>query len=283
MNDLQVKILDILRCFVDICDNLHIPYYLVCGTALGAAKYKGFIPWDDDVDVGLLRSDYARFLEEAPQYLPEHYFLQNYHTDPFFPQPFSKLRDSNTTFIEKNKVHLPINHGVYIDIFPIDAYPPTAREQQKLELKKRWLSWQWGCALNGKRSFVSSIHCTFFRIIGCQKRTSNILERYERIISAWPTEAASIWCNHGNWQGKLEYAPREQYGDGIIAKFEGLDVRIPERYDEYLTQKYGDWRADLPEDQKFGHHFAEVIDLERPYTDYVEHLKNGKIRIKCPQ
>ena len=64
---------------------------------------------------------------------------------------------------------------------------------------------------------------------------------------------------------------------------EGLKVRIPENYDAYLTQKYGDWRADLPEDQKVGHHYAEVIDLNRPYTDYIEKLPRGRIRIKTKE
>ena len=65
--------------------------------------------------------------------------------------------------------------------------------------------------------------------------------------------------------------------------FEGLEVNVPTHYDLYLTKSYGDWRADLPEDQKVGHHYAEVIDLNRPYTDYVEKLPNGKIRIKSKE
>lgn len=279
MNETQRKASELLRCFIGICDRLDIPYFLVCGTALGAVKYHGFIPWDDDIDVGLLRPDYERFLCEAPAYLPKHYFLQNYRTDPAFPQPFSKLRDSNTTFIENNKAHLPINHGIYIDIFPLDGYPSNEKDQKKLEQKKRWFSWQWGCALKGKRSLISSIHYTFFRLIGCQNRTAELLEKYESIISAWPVETASVWCNHGNWQGKLEYADRNQYGNGAIAIFEGMKVRIPENYDAYLTQKYGDWRADLPEEQKKSHHFHTICDPSRPYTDYVKdsHQRNAKL------
>jgi hypothetical protein len=80
-----------------------------------------------------------------------------------------------------------------------------------------------------------------------------------------------VWCNHGNWQGKLEYAPRWQYGKGVWATFEGLRVRVPEAADAYLTQKYGDWRADLPDEQKVGHHFYEVCDLEKSYTYYMKH------------
>lgn len=103
------------------------------------------------------------------------------------------------------------------------------------------------------------------------------------IIFYYSTETSAIWCNHGNWQGKLEYAPKEQYGDGTWATFEGLKVRIPEKYDEYLTQKYGDWRAELPAEQQVGHHYAEVIDLNRPYTDYIVPLGKRKIRLKTAE
>lgn len=273
MNRVQSKARELLKCFVEICQQLNIPYFLVCGTVLGAVKYQGFIPWDDDVDVGLLRPDYERFLKEAPAHLPENYFLQNYRTDPAFPQPYSKLRDSDTTFIETNKAHLPINHGIYIDIFPLDGYPKDEKEQKKLEWRKRFLSWQWGCALEGKRSGISQIHCTFFRMIGCRNRTAQLLEKFDKAMSAYPVEGSEILCNHGNWQGKLEYAPRSQYGKGAEAVFEGLKVRIPENYDAYLTQKYGDWRADLPEDQKKSHHFNLVTDPDRPYTYHTANKK----------
>lgn len=269
MNDIQNKARDLLKCFLDICNQLGIPYYLVCGTALGAVKYRGFIPWDDDVDVGLLRCDYERFLAEAPTYLPSHYFLQNYRTDSAFPQPYSKLRDSTTTFIETNKAHLPIHHGIYIDIFPLDGYPNDPFQQKKLEWRKRLLTWQWSSALNVKRSLISTIHCTFFRLLGCHKRTNRSLSRFEQLISSYPTSTSQIWCNHGNWQGKLEYAERSQYGNGVFTEFEGLRVRIPEKYDAYLTQKYGDWRADLPPEKKKSHHTHFVCDPHKPYTHYI--------------
>lgn len=273
MNEIQQKARELLACFVRVCGQLDIPYYLVCGTALGAVKYSGFIPWDDDIDVGLLRPDYEKFLEKAPALIPEGVFLQNYRTDPAFPQPYSKLRDSNTTFIEENKAHLPINHGIYIDIFPIDGYPEKRGEQKLLEWRKRILSWQWGCALKGERRGVSRLHCAFFRAIGCHKRTDRLLARFERVISAWPVTDAKVWCNHGNWQRELEYAPREQYGSGAMAVFEGIEVIVPERFDEYLTQKYGDWRSDPPKEAQKSHHGVLFADASKPFTEYLSETK----------
>lgn len=270
MNAIQQKVFGLLSCFVRVCEELHIPYYLVCGTALGAVKYSGFIPWDDDVDVGLLRPDYERFLRLAPPLLPEGVFLQNHRTDPAYPHPYTKLRDSRTTLIEENKAHLPINHGVYIDVFPLDGYPERKLDQRILEIRKRVLSWKWGCALNVRRRAIARIHYTVFRALGCHRRTARILEKFDRVISAYPVETARVWCNHGNRQKKLEYAPREQYGSGTKAFFEGMEVTVPERFDEYLTQKYGDWRSDPPAAAQKSHHGVLVADADRPYTEYLD-------------
>lgn len=278
MTALQKIELDLLKEFIQICDKLKLTYYLVCGSCLGAVKYQGFIPWDDDIDVAMERNDYEKFCAEAPQYLSSGVFLQNYKSNIKTPFLFSKLRNSNTTYIEKSIEHLPINHGVYIDIFPLDGYPK--KKIKFFEVKKKRLRLQIACVYTYKVKASTNLFLKILRLLGYEKRTHKTNTKLEKLFTSYPTDDSAFWCNHGNWQGKLEYTTREQYGNGTWATFEGLRVRIPERYDEYLTQKYGDWRADLPEDQKFGHHFAEIIDLNRPYTDYIEHLPNGKIRVK---
>ena len=89
MNELQKIEFDMLKEVVRVCSELKLTYYLVCGSALGAIKYRGFIPWDDDMDIALPRRDYEIFIKEAQALLPENLFLQNYHTEPSFPQIFS--------------------------------------------------------------------------------------------------------------------------------------------------------------------------------------------------
>ena len=137
MNELQKVEYSLLRNFISVCDRLGLAYYLVCGTALGAVKYGGFIPWDDDVDVALTRADYNIFCEKAQQLLPDYIFLQNYKTDSAFPSLYTKLRDSRTTFIEESAKSLPINHGVYIDVFPLDGYPENKKAITRFEKKKK--------------------------------------------------------------------------------------------------------------------------------------------------
>lgn len=236
MTPLQEKEFEMLGTAVDICDKLGLRYYLLCGSALGAVKYRGFIPWDDDVDIGLPREEYEIFISQAQHYLPKNLFLQNYRTDPAFPQLFSKIRNSDTTFIESSIAALPMHHGVYIDIFPLDGYPTDDRAVQRLERKKHICQLKIACVYNIEYSRRAKRFFALERLLGYHKRTAKTVQKLEKTISAFSTGSSQIWCNHGNWQGKAEYAPREQYGDGAWATFEGLRVRIPEKYDEYLTQ-----------------------------------------------
>jgi len=268
MNELQQKEFDILKCFIEICEKLGLNYYLVCGTALGAVKYKGFIPWDDDIDVALPREDYTIFCEKAGALLPEGLFLQTFKTDPKYPAIFAKIRNSNTTFFEKTIANLNINHGVYIDVFPLDGYPRDKKSAKKLERKKQLYKLMLSSTFESECSFKVRILRKSFRILGVHRRTAKILAKYEKMISAYPINTSKLICNHGNWQGSLEYAPKEQYGNGACKSFEGLDVRVPEKYDEYLTQKYGDWRADIPVEEQVGHHLYSLLDLEKSYTEY---------------
>ena len=278
MTELQKVEFDILKRTVEICESLGLTYFLVCGSALGAVKYHGFIPWDDDVDIALPRADYETFCEKAQSMLPENLFLQNYKTDSY-PSVFTKIRNSGTTFIERSVASLPVNHGVYIDVFPLDEYPKGRVGRAVLEVKKKYYNGLLSSVFCTKKSGRAKIYGALGKILRAEKKIPKLAAKLERTL-AFKGEGSGVLCNHANWQGKLEYAPREQYGAGTEAEFEGLRVRIPERYDEYLTQKYGDWRSDLPEEEKVGHHFCEVCDTTRPYKEYVEHLPDGGIKIK---
>ena len=282
MNELQKREIDILKSVIEICDRCSLTYYLVCGSALGAAKYQGFIPWDDDVDIGMPREDYKEFCRIAGQLLPPHYFLQNYETDKGFPAIYAKVRDSRTTYVEKSASELQINHGIYIDVFPLDGYPKKKCRAMVFEFRKKLNVLKLACVFKygDGQSFQSKVFLKAERLLGVHKRTAAIVKKYERMISRYSVETSDLMCNHGNWQGRLEYAPKWHYGEGAWATFEGLRVRIPENFDAYLTQKYGDWRADLPEEQQVGHHYYEILDLDRPYTEYMEILPNGQARFK---
>ena len=279
MTELQQTEFEILKEFVAVCEQLRLCYYLVCGSCLGAVKYNGFIPWDDDIDVAMPREDYRVFCQKAPSMLPGHLFLQTNESDKYYPNIFAKLRDSRTTYIEKGMDTLNIHHGVYIDVFPLDGYPSAPDEQMRFEKEKTKLKHKINCIYTNKLDPLHTLMRSLRRLCGYRRRTAQYTAQLIRLCSAYPLSSSELWCNFGNWQGKKEYAPREQYADGAEAVFEGLKVRVPKNFDAYLTQKYGDWRADLPKEQQYGHHYYTVCDLTKPYQAYIKSSKNGRVTL----
>jgi lipopolysaccharide cholinephosphotransferase len=188
----------------------------------------------------------------------------------------SKIRDSRTTFIEPLFEKIPMHHGLYIDLFPLDGYPLTEAEIKKFEKKKiqydrhRMVKYCYNRFSKGNiRHPKAIVAYLLYKIFGFWKDTSKVSTEFHSYAASFWCEDSKLWCNYGNWQGHLEYAPKEQYGEGVFVEFEGLKVRIPEKYDEYLTQKYGDWRADLPVELQFNPHHVTVSDLDKPYTEYM--------------
>lgn len=282
MNELQKIEIGLLQQFLSVCEQLNLTYYLVCGSALGAVKYGGFIPWDDDIDVALPRKDYDVFCKEAPKMLPEWCFLQNYHSEPQFYLLGSKLRDSRTTYIEIMTEHLNINHGVFIDIFPLDGQWKTEDDYQIFRRKRAVFEAARRVRLNYNRLSPENIgmirtnwYWLLFSLFGYRNDTSSEIEAFDRYVSSFSTEASSVWCNHANSASPLEYAPKEQYGEGMWRTFEGISVRVPAQYDNYLTQKYGDWRSEIPPSEQQGHHYYVKCDLHRPFSDYTESGAKG--------
>ena len=265
MNELQTKEFEILKHFIETCEKLDLTYYLVCGSALGAVKYKGFIPWDDDIDVAMPRKDYDRFLNEGSDLLPDHLFLQNYQTDNKFPKIFSKLRDSRTTYIESAYAKIDIHHGVFIDVFALDGYPVDKREIKWFERKKKNYLRLTSCALSSSGSLKSRTLRQILRLLGYHKITAKYLIKYENMLRSY--SESDFYCNYGNFRGVMEITPKEVYGHGVYATFENLRVRIPEKFDAYLREKYGDYTLDPPNEERVGHHNYSLIDLNTSYKD----------------
>ena len=122
MNKLQEIELSILKECIKIFKEHNINYYVIGGTLLGAVRHKGFIPWDDDIDLGLPRKDYEKFIKIAQLELPEPLVLQHFTNEKKSVFSFAKVRNKKTIMKQYNIKDFKINHGVYIDIFPIDYY-----------------------------------------------------------------------------------------------------------------------------------------------------------------
>ena len=258
--------LEILKVFIDICKKLDLKYYVIAGTLLGAVRHQGIIPWDDDIDVGMPRADYERFLEEAAQYLPEHLFLQTYKTDPAYQHVFAKIRNSNTAFIETPIAHQKMNHGMFLDIFPLDYYGPeieTKYVKLRRSLIELRLSYNYRSdGLSRKVRLLRPVSKLFYPTLEKAKEAKNSIFKN-------PTDE-KLTVNYSGIYGKMEIMPTEWYGEGVELDFEDIKVVAPVEYHKYLSQLYGDYMQPPPEEKRISHHLAVAIDPDKPYMEYLK-------------
>lgn len=134
---LQLRLLDILMAIDEMCQKHNLKYYLVDGSLIGAVREKGFIPWDDDMDICMPRADYEKLIEHSRKWLPSPYEFVCFENDPKYPLHFGKVQDASTTLIERP--HLYYLGGVYVDVFPIDGAPEGKFAQRLYDIKYKYL------------------------------------------------------------------------------------------------------------------------------------------------
>jgi lipopolysaccharide cholinephosphotransferase len=213
----------------------------------------------------MLREDYEVFLRHGQKYLPESFFLQSFHSDPEFPANFAKIRDVNTTFVEYSMKDRQINHGVYIDVFPLDYYPDKG--QKVFFLKNLMMKLRMTDAFtpgNMKRK-TKALRCVS-RIL--YPSIMGAVEKREKLFKSI-SEGKRIANHCGAW-GKREIVPKEWYGDGVQLMFEGMTVRGPSNYQGWLTQVYGNYMQLPPKEKQVAHHYVEAFDLHNSYNCYTE-------------
>ena len=256
----------ILEEIIAVCEKLNLHYYLMGGTLIGAIRHKGFIPWDDDVDIGMPRADYEVFLEKAPELLPKHLFVQSLWSDKEFLQCFAKVRNSNTTFMEKAVAERKMHHGVFVDVFPLDYYPENLKDQKKYEFLKKLYYRRVVTRMNfdKKLTFKNRVGNILICILFPSWRY--VLKKQDKLFRSVPK--SSLLTKTGGY--KNEVAPADWYGNGVKVDFEGLKVNAPEQYDKLLTKIYGDYMSLPPIEERKGHHFTAVLDLNTPYTEYTK-------------
>lgn len=273
LRKLQLVDLDILDEVVNICDKFNIRYYLISGTLLGAARHKGFIPWDDDIDIGMPRKDYNRFLKVAQQELPEHYFLQHYKTEREYPLHFAKIRNKNTTYIPLKICRHDINFGVSIDIAPLDGVPNFFCVML-LSIYNNAI----------KRHRFPNVSCKsmlkeiIVKYLVWRYSTYEINKKIDKLMSRIDFYKCKYVANFFGVWGKREIFPRDYFGDGVKLEFEGKMYNCPIKVNEYLSHLYGPSWMIIPSPENWvSHHGMLAIDLEKPHLINANLLKLKEI------
>ena len=259
LRQLQLAELDILIEVDKICRKHNLRYYMVGGTLIGAVRHKGFIPWDDDIDISMPRPDYDKFMKIAKDELPEDLFIQTRGTDKGCYFYYSKVRRTGTYFGENKFEHTTLHKGIFIDIFPLD-YVPDNKTVQKFFFKAFTCLIGMICSKsktgeplykNSKMPFI-----WFFRILqaispkGFLLWLRATLGKMANAMGKKKNYLASLSGFHGFPQ---EVCPAKWWGDGVDMEFEGHIFRAPSEYHTFLTHMFGDYMELPPVNKRVCH------------------------------
>lgn len=267
--------LDILQEIAMICNKHDIKYFAIGGTLLGAVRHKGYIPWDDDLDIAMYREDYNKFCEIAPKELHNPFFFQTEDTDPGYLLRHAKVRNSNTTAIlsiQRDKKYR-FNQGIFVDIFPLDRIPDNIEERNEYfrELFKTWgYVYKYSAFINRNDSIISELDPNYTRE-QIQDRASDYYKIFEELSAKYndvlTTEACIIALTvlpnklNSNWIWKYDF-----FRELEIVPFEFLSIPIPKHSEEVLSTTYGNWREFVIGNNLHG---EIVFDVDTPYMDYI--------------
>lgn len=268
----QVVLLELLNVFDSVCRKFDIKYMLFAGSALGAVRHQGFIPWDDDLDVVMLRSEYERFLRVAPRELNQKkYFLQKEYSE-HWPMYFSKLRKNNTACIERYVPKDPLVHqGVYIDIFSCDNLYDNS-----LIRKVQYLTSKIVIAKCLKtRGYLTDNYVKKAFMMLCSMLPFNPMLEFTRCRNANSSELVHTFLGGGAKFEKNIY-PRKWFTETVMLPFENGYYPVSAHFDELLKQLYGNYMVPLTESQRRCKVHAELVDLENSYINYLEWQREQK-------
>lgn len=273
MDDLrsrQLVQLEILKDVAKVCDENGIDYALACGTMLGAIRHKGFIPWDDDIDIFMTVENYRKFCEIGQNCLGEKYFVQNWRTEKEYAELWTQVRLNNTTAMPIKYVKWNIHFGIHIDIFPVigisDNKDEASKQYKYFQMCRSLLATDFlkaiGNKAHGKQNIVNIIP-RFIRRMIC-----GYFEKKLFISPKDTDNSAEVWS-------KLITFPSRLFYDLTDTLFEDEMFKAMRGYDEYLTIEYGDYMTPPKEENRGGHiaTMGEIIrDAQKDYKEYKEEL-----------
>lgn len=278
---IQLMEIDILNEFKKICHKYRLRYFAIGGTCLGAIRHKGFIPWDDDIDIVMPYGDYCIFRSIAKNELKKPYAL----FDPFEHKQcsisFLKVHNINTTFVEQECIAYTDRYtGVFIDIMPMYSLPNNPNDLRKCVKMCNWglrknaavrFSYKEQPSLMGK--FLWGI--TFFK-----RKTQDFnfyLKQIENELGKYNFDNAQnvlfgfrqIPFRHNPAYTYKVVFPKSIFANFLEVPFENTSIRIPYGYDQYLTMDFGNYMQLPPKNKQVSVHPAAIIDLTKSYEDYI--------------
>ena len=255
IREIQQMELGIMEYIHEICQKIGVKYFLAYGSLIGAVRHKGFIPWDDDMDICMLREDYEKLQDYLISNPNERYEVMSYKNNLNYVYPFMKVQDNHTYLLEED-VRIDSNMGIYVDIFPVDGYEDDVQFKNKMTklIKKRQLSCYTFKGITNTKSVLNSllryVSVIIFYFTNTNKYVAQIEELAKsRKVSDYEQVDYLIYKDMNKPVWRREWL--EQVTTGI---FEGKEFTIPKNYHEILTSDYGDYMQLPPVEQRVSHH-----------------------------
>lgn len=271
LNETQCYIMQVLHQVIAILDELEIPYYMQGGTMLGAIRHRGFIPWDDDVDLGIPREDYERLLKQVSEKLPENLELRTYWDETDHHYYFARIVDTRYQIRRMGSLEERLEN-IWVDLFPLDGMPSGGlkRAWHKLRLTAVRLKYHLSCfeKVNIKRPGRPLLERIIIKIamwtrVGKWFNTRKQLDKMDALLKKYPAAESDCLVN---FMGQTSYRfnelfGKEVYGTGRCYPFEDLQLVGPEQFDAYLKSLYGDYMTP-PKESDRNAHVSELVPVQ---------------------
>lgn len=260
LRETQLCLLNILKYTKKTLEKNDLNYSLAYGTLIGAARHKGFIPWDEDLDIIMPYNDYLKMLQLPEFNNPNFKYTVHYagntrlNNEKKYDFPFAKIEDNTTQCIFKMSDE---GGGAFLDIFPLTPVPLVGSDKyaRKMKSLERWLQYTLIYHDDALKSIAQKIINPLYRPI----RNRIIKEAFKFVHEDNYKELTNATWGFGNFN---ETIPREWMNNYTTLEFEGEKFRALYNYDEWLTNIYGDWRKLPPMKDRVGHHFFDLYSLE---------------------
>ena len=270
LEQLHEVLYEILNEIVRICQKHQIPFFVIGGTAIGALYDEAILPWDDDVDIGMKREDYNRFLQVASRELDKRYFLSYIETDPHTPYYFAKVKKNHTLFVERMFKNVDVHPGIYVDIFPFDRIPDNRRLMKLQHETVKFLN----CCLMGKEAWLwkhcgtceienpsnrGLIPCLINRLIDLllpKKAIFHLMVKAQTYFNKKKTRY------YNNVMTKTDHVTEEDLNHLEPVKFGPLTLMAPQGLEAFLRYNYPKLHRFNEEEQaQVANHYPEALSF----------------------
>lgn len=263
LKKIQAVELEMLQDFDRLCEKHHLEYFAVGGTTIGLLRHQGFIPWDDDIDLGMLREDYDRFLKIAETEYGDKYSVLNFEKNHAYPLMTTRWVRNGTTFLEENFKDIDANWGIFLDLFCFDNVPDDDRAFKR----QGFLAWFWGKMLIlrsipkpvlEQRGLLQQCIWIACRVVNLLLRVFHVppeffYNRAYRQITKYrdtDTQRVSYMFDPALYTSVMY---RKDVLPTARRKFEWMQIKVPRDVEKYCRERYGDYMKMPPEDRRHNH------------------------------